>query len=114
MCSDCYEEYGSPKVLNEAVLEAVHLINSIYEFSTVGGNLHIQLDDWNIDDEYWEEFKPFREDSIEHELKIERKCFDMMKDMSLEERASALALHYGGWGDNKSLQRTFPRRGELK
>ncbi len=97
MCLDCYGEYGSPKILNEAVLKAVNLINTIYVFSTVGGNLHVQLDDWNIEDEYWGEFEPFREDSTEYELGIERECFDTMKSMSLEERASALVLHYGGW-----------------
>jgi hypothetical protein len=97
MCVYCWEEYGSPKILNADVLKAVSFISAIYEFSTVGGNLHVQLDDWNIDDEYWEQFSSFRDDATEEELKIERQCFETMGKLSVNERASALALYNGYW-----------------
>ncbi len=100
MCSDCWKEFGSPKILNSAVLKAVTLISAIYEFSTVGGNLHVQLDDWNIEDEYWRQFKPFRDDATEEELEKERQCFEAMKLLDIEERASALALNDGYWSHN--------------
>ena len=93
MCIGCYEEYGAPKIVSDKTLAAADLVRVVYEHSVVGGNLHVQLDDWNIEDEFWEEFHPNGFDGeTEEQLSAERRCFDAFKAMSLEERASALAI----------------------
>ena len=93
MCLGCWLELGSPKVFNKAVREAHPLIDLVYASSPVGGNLHIQLDDWNIDDEFFAgEMVVYHTDS---DLAAERRCYEHFKSMTVEERASALALYEG-------------------
>lgn len=94
MCEGCYAEYGSPTIRNEKTDAAAALIARVYEQNCVGGNLHVQLDDWNIEDEFFDEFTVHHESS-DAALAVERQCFDLMKSMTLEERASALALYDG-------------------
>ena len=93
MCFSCWKEYGNPMIVNDKVLKAVDLIESVYKNNDVGGNLHIQLDDWNIEDCYWEEFEQYDKDSSLLQIAVETHCFLFMKELSLEERASALALY---------------------
>lgn len=52
MCINCYIEAGSPKIVNEKVLEAARLIQQLYETENggAGGYGHIVFDDWNVDD----------------------------------------------------------------
>lgn len=95
MCEGCYEEHGSPKIFNRTTLLAAKLIERVYGFSEMGGNLHIHLDDWNIEDEYFDEFKVDRHDSSEDQVRAERECFWILKLMTLPERASALAIAHG-------------------
>lgn len=104
MCEGCWEEYGRSKILNENVLCATELIKNVYEFDCVGGNLHVQLDDWNIEDCFFEKFEPFDEDVTPEQLESELRCFNAMKLLSLKERASALAIYDGYWSPpNKPL-----------
>ena len=103
MCENCYRGYGSPTIVNEKVLAAVTLVRQVYESSCVGGNLHIALDDWNLDDDNLK----FCSNEIDKagnegrdsplELKVERACCDAFMAMSEDERASALAIHDGFW-----------------
>lgn len=96
MCMGCWNEYGRPNIDNEMVRAAVPLIRSVYDFSAVGGNLHCELDDWNIDNNFFEgEFDPYDKAAPEDQLAAERKCFDAFKAMTLDERASALARFDG-------------------
>ena len=96
MCTGCWEEYGSPKIISPATVMACGLVNRVYHYDGVGGNLHVQLDDWNIEDEHWEEFTIYHPDgSSQNQFDAERKCFDTFKALTLEERASALALYDG-------------------
>jgi len=86
MCISCWQEYGSPKIINENVLSAVEVIRELYDESCVGGNLHIVVDDWNIEDENlaWCGAKELSD--------TEKKCFDALSLLSIGERASALAI----------------------
>lgn len=94
MCEGCYAEFGFPKVVNGDTLHAAGLMAKVYEFSCVGGNLHCELDDWNIDDVFFkDEFKPYDVGVSAEQLAAERECFDALKAMSLDDRASALALY---------------------
>lgn len=101
MCYGCYEEEGKPSIVNDATKEAAILTNAVYEFSCSGGNCHIVLDDFNIDDDSIEYcLNEGLEDNLhEHtaeQLKIERECLLAFKALSVAERASALAI-YEGW-----------------
>lgn len=90
MCEGCYEEYGRPLVKCGSTDKVVSLIAAIYENSCVGGGMHIQLDDWNIEDDHFDaECEGFLETDTE------RQCFALMKAMSLDERATALAMYDG-------------------
>ena len=95
MCRACWVDYGSPAIRNDRVLAAVAAIRELYELTASGGNLHVIVDDWNIDDEYFER-DPCDEnywDADPEQLAVERRCFALLKAMTVDERASALALH---------------------
>lgn len=101
MCYGCYEEYGSPKIVNDATKHAANLIGAIYEFNCVGGNAHIVLDDFNIEDSNidWclnEALNTNVHGHSEIQLQSERECLTALKGLTVEERASALAIH-NGW-----------------
>jgi hypothetical protein len=102
MCLDCWDGYGSPAIDTPDVRLAAKLIADVYEFSCVGGNLHIAIDDWNLDDEDLD----FCHDAIRkidvHEappdqLNAEWAALIALRDLTEEGRASALALHNGFW-----------------
>lgn len=100
MCEGCWEEYGSPKILTKDTILAGALIKDSYEINGVGGNLHIVVSDWNLEDE---DVK-FCEDMIlrkngeepifpdENLLNVEKQLLPLLKKFSVDERASCLAL----------------------
>lgn len=107
MCEGCYEDYGRPAIITDRTLMAADLVGQVYGFSGAGGNLHIVLDDWNIEDDnldfcskqidaggYYDSKYPDERDTPE-QLAVERRCCDAFMRMSIAERASALALHDG-------------------
>jgi hypothetical protein len=106
MCVNCWIERGSPKIINEMTKALQPLIDDVYEHHGAGGGLHIILDDFNVEDGH----VTFCQDWIEHErgngvwktdpvspeqLKAERECLKLLKAMTVEERASAIAFHDG-------------------
>lgn len=95
MCEGCWIEQGKPMLTTGIVLIGAELVHKVYEHNDVGGNLHCQLDDWNIEDEFWEEYTVYSDDASEEQLQVEKLCFEMFKNMTLQERASALALAQG-------------------
>lgn len=95
MCSGCWMGAGSPKIVNDRTTAAVALIQRVYDFSPTGGNLHCELDDWNLDDCFFETFKPYDPNVPPEQLEAERECFEAFKAMSEDERYSALALEAG-------------------
>lgn len=99
MCNGCWENFESPKILNEKVKKAVRLIEKVYKYNGAGGNLHVVLDDWNIEDchvftdfndKYIEEHK-----ESEGQYKAEKECIAQLRLMNEKERASALAIYDG-------------------
>lgn len=96
MCYGCWKQYGKPNVVNTETQKAVDLIGKVYDFSVVGGNLHIHLDDWNLEDEHFSgELEVFRKDASVEQIAIEQKCYQTLGLMTLDERATALAIHEG-------------------
>jgi hypothetical protein len=101
MCSACWSEEGEPAINTPAVREAAAAVEAVYNHSCVGGNLHIVLDDWNIEDDSLEFCRVQIErgdHGTEEERATERRCHDLMRALSVPERASALALYSGYWG----------------
>lgn len=116
MCSNCWKDHGSPRINTPVVRAAAEAARAVYEFSCVGGNLHIVLDDFNIEDGHLEfcreQIEKAPEEcraSGEHEnglcwcspeqLAAERYCYELFKALSEDERASALAILDGYVGE---------------
>jgi hypothetical protein len=99
MCLGCYKEYGSPKIYNDKVKEAVALIGEFYENYSYDGNLHVQIDDYNLGDAFFkdEELVVYNENAPAEQIEIERKLYALLRTMSEQERASAVALYDGFW-----------------
>lgn len=112
MCSNCYEEWDSPKIDTPVVRAAAEAAKRVYDFSCVGGNLHIVLDDFNIEDEHLEFCRKEIDNAPEscratgdHEdgicwcspeqLAAERYCYGLFMALTEDERASALGLLNG-------------------
>lgn len=122
MCFGCWEDAGKPAIDTPAVRAAALAIAEVYEHSCVGGNLHIVLDDWNIEDGNLEFCRqciegagvmPLGDHAIDmhhrynetkranpdppEQLAAERRCHDLFAALTEEERAAALALNDGFW-----------------
>jgi hypothetical protein len=84
------------------VREAAAAIGTVYEFSCVGGNLHIALDAWNLGDGKLDFCAGSIRDNVHeadpHQLACESRCLALLRALTEDERASALALHEGFWG----------------
>lgn len=106
MCIGCWEKHGSPKILNERTRAAAELIRRVYDFSGVGGNLHVVVGDFNVDDGSvrWcldNALKTNVHGAEPEQLAAERKCGQYLLQLGLEERASALAFHDGFFRENE-------------
>lgn len=100
MCYHCYEEkFGKPTLVNEKTKALAKLIADVYECGNdVGGNLHAIVDDWNLEDEHIvSEIETPRDKKFwqppETDHDVEQRCLEALRDATLEERASALALY---------------------
>ena len=101
MCYGCYEAHGKPEIQNERTLRAAVLVEAVYAFAPAGGHCHIVLDDFNIEDDHIdfcinEITSEPREMYTTGEIDIQLACMESFRAMTLEERASALAI-YEGW-----------------
>jgi hypothetical protein len=109
MCESCWAERGSPRIDTPRVREAAALIAKLYYVSSSGG-MHVQLDDWNIDDERSGDSQagfsgdsakdicqPHFERLSDEERALALETHAAMCVLTVEERASALALEEGYW-----------------
>lgn len=123
MCSGCWEEAGKPIIDTPAVRMAAAAAAEVYEHSCVGGNLHIVLDDWNVEDgnlefcsqcidaagampgvtetspEFHQRYNAKKRANPDppEQLAAERACCDLLMALTEDERYSALALFDGLW-----------------
>jgi hypothetical protein len=106
MCYGCYEDYGFPALVSDKTLAAADLVKRLFDLSCVGGNLHIVVDDWNIEDSnlaFCAECvarsvagKPGRYDTTDPEtVAAEVACLSALQALTIEERATALAIYDG-------------------
>lgn len=98
MCKRCYEEEGSPRIVNESTVAAAAAISKVFEYSCVGGNAHVVIDDWNVED--WNINAALRDwlpenvhDADDAQLEAEREALERLLALSYDERVSALAIH---------------------
>lgn len=123
MCDECWKEAGSPAILNEKTRAAAALIDAVYAFDDecgTGGHLHCQLEDWNLEDRFFEagdreaivngfycsgspnwENLPYSDGARKAQLD----CFDALAAMTQPERESALAFSYGYFDDPEAEPR---------
>lgn len=99
MCQGCYEKAGKPSIVNVKTVVAAACIDQVYEFSSSGGNLHIVIDDWNVEDAHLAHcleriIKDDLSNGAERYL-AEMVCYNSLVDLTVEERYSALAIHEG-------------------
>ncbi len=109
MCEGCWGEYGNPVERFEGFEKVVEAIKAVYGEDYVGGALHIQIDDFNVEDMH---FDARAEERIKTEA--ERKCFDLLKGLTLRQRASVLAYHDGYWYcDEEEAHRLYATIGKV-
>lgn len=110
MCIGCYEEAGRPEIVSDKTKYACALVSKIYEYSCVGSNMHIVTDDWNLEDESIDfclnaiRTEPYHEITPEQK-EIEYSCALAFKNMTMDERASALAIFDGYLDINQAKHR---------
>lgn len=99
MCEACYIEFGSPKIVSEQTRRAAYMVGKVYEHSCVGGNAHVVFDDWNLEDgsiRYCLDVAiPDSPDDPPEKIEAERTALNTFMALSMDERASALAIHDG-------------------
>ena len=95
MCYGCWQDYKDSFVYNDKVSKAVPLIRTIYDSNGVGANLHIVLDDWNLEDghvQFCKEAifgdKPYHAPVMD----AEKELVILLEAMTENERASSLAI----------------------
>lgn len=102
MCKQCWIDAGQPNIANERVFQCVDLIRDVYTFSSSGGNLHCQLDDYNLGDEFFDtDAHVIYLDVSPEQFEAEKKCYSAMKNMSEQERYAAVALYDSYWEAEK-------------
>jgi len=108
MCASCWIDAGRPQTDTPEIRGAAALVAPVYGFSCVGGNLHIVLDDWNLEDSHLdfcdEQIKkgghtPIwgSEPDSPEQLEAEGKCLAAFRKLSEQDRYSAMALAEGLW-----------------
>lgn len=90
MCMDCWNKYGAPKIVNSKTLGAQELIDEVYVHHAAGGGLHVLLDDWNLHC-VTDRFESIND--TPEQVEAELRCLRAFREMTEEERASALAIY---------------------
>ena len=97
MCYDCWKEAGSPAIITEETLRVAELIGNIYDHSLSGGDAHIVVDDWNLQDGdiafCLNQISENEGKNKRERLDAERTALAALHSMSLPERYSAMAIH---------------------
>lgn len=94
MCKSCWEEHGCPSIISKKTLHVAGLIEELYVDEPAGSLLHVVLDDWNIDDSNvkWCMSAECAKVCECEMTPLERSIAEAFLTMTVDERASALAL----------------------
>lgn len=91
MCYGCYRRHGAPKIDSLRIRKVAKLVDDLYEYEISGGNLHVVVDDFNIEDRHLDFCSTQPCDALETEIIGE------MRRLTVRERASALGIQNGFW-----------------
>lgn len=94
MCQTCWKEFGSPTNKSPDIFCAVRLMEIIYDDNEVGMPLHTALDDWGIEG-VWERWPDHQKIVSPGAWEAAGALCMLMNRLSVEDRASALALFSG-------------------
>jgi len=95
MCYGCWLEYGAPQDAGRHGAEAIQAISDVYKQNPSGGNLHIVIDDWNLENDhirFCRDKAPSPNDPLTY---AEQRCASVLLEMTESERAAALAKYEG-------------------
>jgi hypothetical protein len=98
MCETCWANRGGHAIVSETTIKAAELIQAIYdtEDGGAGGHAHIVVDDWGVDDSDIDFcLNNMNSDLCEETNAACLQCLSFMKELSFEERASAMAIQRG-------------------
>jgi hypothetical protein len=99
MCKGCWIEADKPNIKNNLTKSVAKMIERVYDFSMSGGNAHIVVDDWNIEDNHIDFCLQMVLQNVEKydqdQLDAEKEFLMTFKLLDEEERYSALALYEG-------------------
>ena len=96
MCYGCWKDkYGKPEIVNELTVSAAKEIEKVYSYNCGGGDAHIVIDDWNLSDENIEWCIENAKDEDIEARESALYCLRILREMTIDERASALAIHDG-------------------
>lgn len=93
MCHDCYMEYvcGEEPVVTSDMRNAKILVETVYRLPgcSLGGPLHVIVEDMNVDDRMFKEPLSFRfyEDMSDEDKRLCNETFQMLKGLTVQERA---------------------------
>ncbi|MDQ3842939.1 MAG: hypothetical protein M3342_02845 [Bacteroidota bacterium] len=94
-----YIEEGRPSIINEKTIEAARLISAIYLYHGLGGYAHGVIEHWQLEDTAINCcLQRACENKYHHcpeQVIAAMAALKALKALSVEERYSALALHYG-------------------
>lgn len=77
MCIHCAGDYPIEEVDREVVDTVLLRVHWLYFLEAAGGPLHVALDDWNLEDRYWD---PYRGDFSDEVIELaEFICSEMLR-----------------------------------
>lgn len=107
MCLDCYKTYGSPVVRTAKTRDAVQAVRDLEYRHCTGGYMHLVTDDFNVEDHVLDSCLEYIEaDALGGEeptmRRLSRDVYDLLRPMSVAERATVLAI-VGGFIEEPKL-----------
>lgn len=99
MCYGCWTEQGSPKDLPSNFAEIRELLDRLGEKEPfVVGPLHLQIEDWNLEDEFFEgelEVVEFQDGRREEATPLKKAIYAKLGAIPEAQRYAVMALHEG-------------------
>ncbi len=98
MCFNCFINKFVKPIVNDKVIHCSELIDKVYEYTGAGGNAHIVVDDWNLEDHSIESCLKYLEEDKEvsdGERKATYECLIALKGLNEDERYCAMGIHDG-------------------
>ncbi len=92
MCETCWQYFGSPTELPEGWEEIAALISDLYVDYPTGGLLHCELDDWNLEDRFFEA-PALERAAYDHRapIELEKRIYAALRPLTGAQRAAVLA-----------------------